>query len=89
MPTDDAAYAQERAAATAPDKPKSAPGRWEYNAVSRVGHLLIGGERIALASEGGLWRIYASGACGKARSYYAAQRAVRKALRGSADADAA
>jgi len=77
---DDATYALERAAATTP--PKSAPGRWIVR--SLTSELRIGGAfvaRVYPASDRGYHYEIPDMTTGWASSRYAAQRAVRKALR--------
>ena len=82
-----ATYAMERAAATAPAK--STPGKWKpVSARDRYGaqQLVIGGVPVATITKvpgeaAHLWQLEDGSQAGIARGYYAAQRAVRKALR--------
>lgn len=65
--------------------PKNPPGRWRRISRTSALELVINGvwtAGIAKAAAGAyVWTLFGDGATGTARSEYAAQRAVRKALR--------
>ena len=70
-------------------QPKSAPGRWTRISRTRELQLVIGGVFTAGITKAGagvyVWRLFGDQRTGTSCSEYAAQRAVRRALREGAN----